>query len=412
MDASARHRNETEAMHTELIAAVEADDSAAVTRLLLELHAKHGADAHTELVRCAQCAAFVDSSRLEARHNAPILVAAAQLAGPDTVKALIAVGANVHVTCPDGATPLHAGAMASSVKNMELLLSAGANPNQLMDLPRLDGRGTALVYACQGEPGAACDMVELLLKHGARPAGAVTSKDSSIHVLDVAVKRPRPDVDVVRALLRHPGLVDEATDVIRTLVVATTLAPDAIELAHTLLAALGPDPEARDSLGLGQQVFYNALVTHGDVRMLKLLVRYGWRGLPGNGTELAFVACKCHPQTAHDIGRVLLSAGFPTSMVKPGSAAMNCLREAFRCASARQERRNIAEAAKYFMSLFSTASSGPRRVVAGESVVQLLETRQMRRNAHWLARRGLLGLRLLRNTRRARWRAQRTGWRR
>jgi ankyrin repeat protein len=102
-----------------------------------------------------------DASRSNASGVTPLIKAASQ-GNAAIVRELIAAGAALNTTSPDGNNAIWFGCASGSLETIELLVSAGVN----IDYQNPDG-ATALIYAASSGKAAA---VERLLRMGADPA--------------------------------------------------------------------------------------------------------------------------------------------------------------------------------------------------------------------------------------------------
>jgi ankyrin repeat protein len=104
--------------------------------------------------------------------EAPPLVDAAKVADWETVRALVAQGADVTATAPDGATALHWASYWDDVDTAELLIRAGADANAANEL----GATPLWIASLNGS----APMVGSLLEAGADPNAALLSGEAPV----------------------------------------------------------------------------------------------------------------------------------------------------------------------------------------------------------------------------------------
>lgn len=155
---------------TPLLSAISFDNLELVQFLL-----QHGADANVKVDDGYTC--LLTSVESEAAVSVKI------------VEALVVAGADIHLAGTKGWTPLHMAAARGHTKKAQILIDAGANVNQRIDI---DGEETPLMEAAfMGRPGT----VKLLLDNGADASLRDTMESrTSLEIAKYAAVGPDPKV--------------------------------------------------------------------------------------------------------------------------------------------------------------------------------------------------------------------------
>jgi ankyrin repeat protein len=115
------------------------------------------------------------------------------------IKALIAAGADLHVYGINGWAPLHMAAARDQFEAAKLLLDAGANVNQRI---QIDGHDSPLMEATRN---GNADMVRLLLEHGAdTDVHDMILDQGLIELAETAMKGADPDT--IEELRKLPAI--------------------------------------------------------------------------------------------------------------------------------------------------------------------------------------------------------------
>jgi uncharacterized protein len=204
--------------------------------------------------------------------SALVLIAwSAAAAGPDrrvveaakgrdlnTVRSLIAVGADVTISLGDGATALHWAAHWDDLAIAEVLLEAGAEINAA------DDHGvTPLALACLN---GSAPIVERLLKAGASPNAA-----SVVGETPLMIAAHTGNAAVVSQLLAHGAAHNAAESNLGQTALMRAVAENHLEVVRTLLAA-GADARARSKNRFTPLLF---AAQQGNIEIARLLIAGG-----------------------------------------------------------------------------------------------------------------------------------------
>ena len=190
--------------------------------------------------------------------NDPRVVQAAKAGDTGALRSLLAGGADVNSTAPDGSTALHWAVHRDDAATVEALLGAGANTNAASRY-----KVVPLTLAAQNGNAA---LVARLLKAGASPDSVSEEGQTA---LMTAARNGR--VDVVRALLAAGAKVNAAEE-FRGQTALMFAAGEGNTGAADLLLEFGSDLKAKSKAGLTPLLF---AVRNNRFETVKYLLQRG-----------------------------------------------------------------------------------------------------------------------------------------